>query len=135
MQYKIGRPGFFLVLFFCSTLCLFSLILSHPRNPHDGVIRKAGNYFIEMKTGEKKLYAYLLDKKLKLIDATGVTGEARFLFPDSTDVNVPLTLLGKDTFTCETPAGYSACRITFNIKGKSVFANFGAPAEVVLKNE
>jgi hypothetical protein len=102
--------------------------------PHDGIVKEAGDYNIEIKNSEPTLYAYLLDKKLKPIANKGILCEARFLFSDSTNVNIHLKPYGNEGFSMESSAlKYNSYRIYFNVNGKMVSAQFENESLIVEK--
>ncbi|MGZ3904006.1 MAG: hypothetical protein ACXVC6_09940 [Bacteroidia bacterium] len=114
-------------------LSVASWIFLKPQGPHGGVVKKADNFYIEMKSDEKNLSAFLFDRKLKAVEAIDLQGDVRFHLQDSTDVSVPLTRLDGNEFKCVPPTGFYSCRVTFRITGKSISANFFNPLQVVLK--
>jgi hypothetical protein len=57
----------------------------------------------------------------------------QFFFPDSTDIEINLKSFNENAFTCVAPPGYYACKVTFNILGKPVSANFPTQSPVVMK--
>ena len=124
----------FLAFLYCVTIALVSWNKLSSTGPHGGTLKKAGNYFIEMKTVEKFFYAYLLDKKLKSIDNKNVSGEVKFFMSDSTNFNVSLKRNTDDAFTCENLARSNSCKITFLVFGNSVSAKFENSALLVEKN-
>jgi|ERR1700741_235277 len=117
------RAALFVFLFFY-TVGMISLILSRPQGPHGGVIKKAGDYFIEMKNSETVFNAYLLNQKLEPVNIQNVFGEVKFIFPDSTDMLIQLRQEENDVFVCDPPKGFFTCKVTFTIIGKSVSAKF-----------
>ncbi|HXB41854.1 MAG TPA: hypothetical protein VNZ49_15035 [Bacteroidia bacterium] len=130
---KIKWANILFVILFFGILGMTSLVLSKPKNSHDGTLKKAGNYFIEMKNAGKKIYAYLLDKKLKLADTKNTSGEVKLLFADSTYLYIPLQLQKDTAFTCEAPTGFYLCKITFKVAGKIISAKFENQDKFVLK--
>jgi len=129
--YKLLRPHFFFVILFFVMAVLVAGVASKKQGPHGGVVKRAENYFIEMKSADRKLYVYLLEKGLKTISNKGLLAEADFFFPDSTVQNVPLKPENYEAFVCETPLNYHACKITFKVAGKLVFAKFNNPLKIV----
>jgi hypothetical protein len=130
--YGYNRPNIFFVILFFATLTLIARIVAKPHGPHGGTVQKAGEYYIEMKTPEKKFYAYLLDKKFKTISNKDLSGNARFFFPDSTTFDIPLKPAEENAFTCLVPGNFYACNITFNFMGNSISAKFSNPKQIVL---
>ena len=130
---KYSAPNILFVILLFSTLSMLSLVLARPHGQHGGTVKKAGNYFIEMKIEEKTLTAYLLTNKQKAVDPKDLFGDARFLFPDSTEITIPLKPTKEDFFTCETPEKFYECRITFNYLGKLLSAKFANPVQLVSK--
>ena len=104
--------------------------------PHEGVVKPAGDYNIEVKNSFTNFYAYLLDKKNKPISNKGITCEVRFIFSDNTGISTSLIPYLEDGFTTEKmmPEFYS-CRVYFNIQGKSVSAKFENKNTIVQKTK
>jgi len=133
------RPHLFFVVLFFLTLALIAGVAAKTQvGPHGGTLKGVENYFIEMKQVEapshavtKKLYAYLLDKKMKTFTNKEVSADILFFFPDSTSTSIPLKPEMDDAFTCEVPADYHACKITFNLDGKLLSAKFNSPIKMV----
>src|ERR1700739_4231650 len=117
-----------------TVLGIFSFVASgNKQGPHGGIVKKADNYFIEMKCAENFLYTYLLNDRLKTVDATDLMCEVKFSFPDSTDIRSQLKPNNDDGFICPAPIGFFSCKITFVAIGKSVSAEFLNPIQVVNK--
>ena len=111
---------------------LFSMTMSSPEGPHGGIIKKAEDYHIEIKNSPDTLFfAYLLNKKLNPISNKGISGDARFFFPDSTVFNVRLEPIAEDAFKASTISGFYACKVNFNVFGKSVSAVFEKQQQIV----
>lgn len=123
--------NYILIIFMFVTLISWNLFL--PLGPHGGRVEKADGFFIEMRSIEKVLNIYLLDKKLNPISSKGISGKVQLFFSDSTALNFPLKPFGDDSFTCETPSEYYACKVTFHLFGKSVSAKFDTPMLMVLE--
>ena len=93
--------------------------------PHNGTVKKAGIYYIEMKSLQQEIHAYLLDKKLTPIGNKGVTCEVKIVYPDSSCLTKPLKTFGYDGFSAEvTSIQFVNCTIFFKISGKTVSAHF-----------
>lgn len=114
-------------------MVLIAGVVGKTQGPHGGALKKSGNSYIEMKTVEKKLFAYLLDKKLRTLPNRDVLGEVRFFFPDSSTSNITLLPEPDNSFTCGVPADFFACRITFKIGGNEISAMFNNTLKVVKK--
>ena len=128
------RPNLFFVILFFITLTVIARIVAKPHGPHGGIVQKAGEYYIEMKNPEKKFYAYLLDKKFKTISNKDVSGNARFLFSDSTTFDIPLKPAEENAFTCVVPGDFYKCKITFAVSGNSISAKFDNPKQIVMND-
>jgi len=133
MLSKFYRPNMIFVILLFSTLGMISLVFSRPQSPHGGTLKKAGDYYIEMKNADRLFNAYLLTKKLKPINTKDIFGVVKFHLPDSTDIDIQLKPFAKDGFSCESPVGFYSCKITFNVVGTSVSAQFANPTQIVLK--
>lgn len=108
--------------------------LSQAVGPNGGIVKKAENYYIEIKNvPEMSFYAYLLDKELKIISNKGVLCNAEFFFPDNTSLKVPLKPAPGEAFTADVASGYDACEITFYVLDKHVFARFKNISSIVQK--
>lgn len=127
------RPHFFFILLYVATMGLVAYVAAGDQGPHDGIVKKAGPYYIEMKTGEKKLFAYLLNRKLKTLGNAGIHGEVDLVFTDNTTQNIPLLAEKDSAFTCSVPADFTSCKVTFTITGKTVSARFSNPVKIVQK--
>ena len=116
-------------------LLLISLnIFQSATGPHDGTVKPAGNYNIEMKNSYDNFYAYLLDKKRNPISNTEIYCEVKFIFPDSTSTVIPLKPFEEDGFSIESGSlKFYSCRIYFKVSGKLISASFDNESLIVLK--
>lgn len=126
---------FFLVVLYCIVIAFVSWNKSQPRGPHDGVIKKTGNYFIEINTPGKFIYAYLLDKKLKTINDKDLSCEVKFALPDSTSFSLKLKPTTDGGFMGENLNGFNGCIVTFIAFGKSISAKYENASVLVLEKE
>jgi hypothetical protein len=131
--YKTLRPHFFFVMLFFITVVVIAGVVGKTQGPHGGYLKKVGTSYIEMKTVEKKLYAYLLDKKLKTVSNRDIVGEARFFFSDSSTTSVSLLPQTDNSFTCGVPGEFFACKITLRSGGHEISALFDNTVKVVKK--
>ena len=93
--------------------------------PHGGRLQEAENFNIEVNTTYSEFYAYLLNKQYKPISNKGVTCKIRFLFPDSTNIDVTLNPYKEDGFRIESSvSGYRSYRVIFNAFGENISAKF-----------
>ncbi len=104
------------------------------QGPHGGIVKKADNYFIEITNPDKFFFVYLLDKNSKTISNKGISADVKFFLPDSSIFNVQLKPSADDAFTGSGVPEFYACRVTFNVFGKSVSAKFENMASVAKKN-
>jgi ABC-type cobalt transport system substrate-binding protein len=104
--------------------------------PHQGTVKKAGEYNIEVKNSYTNFYAYLLDKKSKPISNKGISCEVKFVFGDHTGISIPLIPYKDDGFTTEdvVPEFYS-CSVNFNVMGKLISAKFENENTIAQKNK
>lgn len=102
-------------------------------SPSRGSIKEADGYYIEVKSAGNNLNVYLLNNKKEPLGTKNITGKVLFFFPDSTEIDINLKSFNENVFTCVAPPGYYACKITFNVFGKSVSANFPTQSPVVMK--
>lgn len=116
----------FLIILLLVALTLIGVHFSGSSlGPHGGIVKKAGNYNIELKTAYPYLYTFLLDKNIKPINNKGITCEARFVFSDNTDLNVSLISFMNDGFSTKlVTQDYSFVQILFNVKGEAVSSKF-----------
>ena len=129
--YRSLRPHAFFVILFFITVAVIAGVVGKTQGPHGGALKQVGTSYIEMKTVEKKLFAYLLDQKLKTVPSRNMLGEATFYFPDSTTTNVPLLAEPDNSFTCGVPGEFFACRITFKAGSNEISALFNNTLKVV----
>jgi hypothetical protein len=101
------------------------------RGPHDGVVKRAESFFIEVRNDDNIFHAWLYDDNFKAIENLRVTGDVKFYQMDSTVFVVPLKPFLKDEFICESIPGYISSKVTFNITGVSVSATFQNQVQVV----
>ena len=93
--------------------------------PHGGRLQQAEKFNIETNVSNLEFYAYLLDKQYKPVSNKGVTCKIRFLFPDSTNIDVSLKPYQEDGFRIESSvAGYHSYRVIFNAFGENISAKF-----------
>lgn len=103
--------------------------------PHDGIVKPAGEYNIELNSTYPAFFAYLLDKKNKPISNSRIICEAEFLFPDSTKISAPLKPMGEDGFALDSDVHkFYSCKISFYVFGKMVSAQFENENAIVKKN-
>jgi hypothetical protein len=103
-------------------------------SPHGGRVKPAGEYNIEMKNVYPNLYTFLLDKNNKPISNKGIVCKAKFIFLDSTTLDIPLRPFEKDGFSGElNTLSFYSCRIYYDISGKSISANFETENQIVEK--
>jgi hypothetical protein len=131
--YRSMRPHLLFILLFFVTVGLVGHVITRNQGPHNGVVKRVDNYCIELKNVERKLFAYLLDAKLKAIPVKDITAEALFSFPDSTSMSISLKQDVDNAFTCEAPSDFYACKISFNRQGKMISAIFSNTIRVVRK--
>ena len=121
-------------VFLLTITALLALNSPPPQGPHGGIVKNAEGYYIEMKNNpDTSFVSYLLNKKLKTVSSKGISGEVKFFSPDSTTLNVQLKPGDKNAFTAKPPLGFYACKITFNVFGKSLSATFEKQNQTALK--
>lgn len=93
---------------------------------HGGVVQEAGNYHIEMVTGENMISFYLMDAKEKTLANKMITGTAVFDFFNKTKATSQLAKADKNAFQVATPKAniFTYCTVSFMVKGKSITAKF-----------
>lgn len=133
MLYAHMRPHLFFVVLYLVTMALVAHVTTRTQGPHEGILKRSGPYFIEMKEEGTKIYVYLLDKKLVAVNNKDVIGEVSVGFPDNTTQVIPLKPEKEDQFVCEVPQNFSACKITFTVSGKNISARFTSPVKMVHK--
>jgi hypothetical protein len=120
-----------IVLIVISAFGLISWYMFQTNGPHDGTVKKADNFFIEMRNEENHFHTWLYDANFKPINNSGITGDVLFFLSDSTTFNVTLKPFLEDEFVCESIPGFYACKITFNVVDKSPSAMFDNPTPIV----
>lgn len=114
-----------IVMLLIVTLLIALPLYQSNMGPHDGVVKKAGEYYIEMKNTDPTIYAFLLNKQLKTISNEGILCEASFSFHDNTITKEVLLPYNKDGFYIESGKNkFSFCHIYFNVYGITVSAEF-----------
>lgn len=132
MNIKIARTLFLLTAIVA--IVLLSLDSPPTQGPHGGTVKKAGDFYIEMKNNpDTSFFAYLLNKKLKTVSNKGISAEVKLFFPDSTALDVPLKPVAGNAFTAKIIPGFSTCKITFLVFGKEVSALFDKETQIVQK--
>lgn len=102
--------------------------------PHGGSLKPAENFYIEMKTSYPGFYTYLLNRQCKPIGNKGISCEMKFLFPDSTNLDVELQPYLEDGFRTESNIlGYHSCRVTFHAFDKVISAWYENENAIVQK--
>ena len=130
-----------IILFLGAVIMLVSAIIFQPSKditvgPHDGTMKRTGNYYIEMKSGYSGFYAFLFDKKIKPVYNKEIACRVKFEFWDETSLNIQLKPYGTDGFSTESPAPeFYSCKIYFNVSGKQVAAEFENESLLAEKNE
>jgi hypothetical protein len=135
---KNKGPGhnLILALLVFTATALLSWYTKAPDGPHGGVVKKAGNYYIEMKNPENYFSVYLLDRKLKTIKDKVDLAEVRFFMSDSTTLDVKLTPSPGNAYATKSIPGFVSCKITFKVSGNEISAMFENHAQVAeLKNK
>lgn len=133
MFLRFSRLDIVYSLTFLIALGGISMTVSKQEKPREGTIKEADGYYIEIKTAGKNFNAYLLNTKKKPLGTKNITGKAQFFFPDSTDIDITLKPYDRNAFTCVAPPGYYACKVSFNVMGRSVSAKFPTQSPVVSK--
>lgn len=102
--------------------------------PHGGRLQQAEKFNIEANASFSEFYTYLLDKQLKPISNKGITCKIRFLFSDSTNIDVTLNPYQEDGFRIESSvSGYHSYRVIFNAFGENISAKFENQINIVQK--
>jgi hypothetical protein len=133
----IYRVGQLIIL----PLIIFLVFISFTENknlqdkgPHGGIVKKAENYFIELKNTEDLIKVYLLDNNMKTKENEGISGDARFYLSDNTDFTVELMPEQQEAFSAKGIPGYLTCKITFNVFGRPISARFENEKLIAGKN-
>lgn len=106
-------------------ILLGMIFFQSPVGPHDGTVKRAGVYYIEMKSLHQEIHTYLLDKKLSPIGNKGMTCEIKIVYPDSSCLTKPLKAFGTDGFsTGVASTQFVNCSVFFKISGKTISAQF-----------
>lgn len=126
-----------ITLFLLLALLFISLnLFQSSEGPHNGTVKQAGDYHIEMKNTPDYFFTYLLDKNRKPMSNKGIDCEVKFLFPDTTATTITLQPTGEDGFsTAASSLKFYSCRIYFKIKSKLISAQFDNENLIVQKNK
>jgi hypothetical protein len=73
--------------------------------PHDGVVRSASPYHMELVPQATSLDIYLLGAKMSAVPNQGTTGSVMVQLTNNTTSTVPLTPAGADHFSAKLPTG------------------------------
>lgn len=128
------KKKIFTSLFIAMSVVLFGQDSLKPgMGPHDGKVKKAGKYYIEVLDSPGNIYAFLLTADLKPISNKSVTGQMTLYFENDVSIDYPFRPYGTDGFFAEVPNGFYSCKVTFNVANKKVFAQFDNNTEIVKK--
>ena len=104
-------------------ILLSSISPAQPENPipHDGQMKRAGYFNIEVVDCSGYLEIYLYDLYMNPIRNSGLSGSVDFHYPDSTCATVQLYHYGIDGFTAEPERQlYSSCEVFIRGRGVSI---------------
>lgn len=114
----------------CAAVVILALNMAN-NGPHGGIIKKTDEFFIEMKNNPDTTFlVWLLDQRQKTLSNKEVTGNVKFLFPDSTATDIELKRTKDNAFTAKTITGYNSCKIILEVYGKIVSAQFEKQEQV-----
>ena len=115
---------------------LLLISLKPATGPHDGIVKPAGEYNIEMRNTYDYFFAYLLDKNQNPLPNKGIKCEVKFIHADTTSTVIPLKSFGDDGFSAATHSlKFNSSRIYFNVRGKLISAQFENQNLIVEKKE
>ncbi|MBC8047903.1 MAG: hypothetical protein H7Y00_13985 [Fimbriimonadaceae bacterium] len=97
-----------------------------PATPHGGMLQAAGDYQIEMVTGETDFTFYLMDGKQKTLSNKEISGTVIFEMLNKTKTSFPLTAAGNNAFVVSMPTEsvYAYCTVSLIVNEKPVTASF-----------
>lgn len=112
-------------LLLISTTLILLFFFQSPVGPHDGIVKQVGEYNIEMKNCYPVFYTYLLNKNNSPVSNNGISCMANFVFPDNTSINVSLKPFEQEGFSMGSGTfNFLSCSLNFNVRGKTVIAQF-----------
>lgn len=105
---------------------LFAQNKNNSNGPHNGIIKKVKNYYVETLIRDSKVYFFILDDKKAPISNSEITGTATLIFADEKSKKVELTNIDIDAFIVNAINAhtYTDIQVTFKIKGKSISTIF-----------
>jgi len=126
-----------IVLLLLLALMLIGLHFSgSPEGPHGGIVKRAGNYSVELKTSYPYFYTFLLDNDVKPMSNKGISCNTRFILADHTDIKVPLEPFEEDGFyTKLVTHEFISSQIHFNVHGETVIVKFENENLIVKKSD
>jgi len=94
--------------------------------PHDGYIKSAGKFKIELGGCSQVLSFYLYTNRLKPIsNSFVVSGEAEYSYIDETFLVVPITRGDCNSLQAKIPAtGFYKCKLTLHLPHETIWAYF-----------
>lgn len=118
-----------LITILIAIMSIMNLLAQNKNNsidPHNGVIKKVKNYYVESIIKDGKVYFFILDDKKAPMSNTEITGTAIIIFTDSKSKKVELTSIERNAFIINDISAhtYTDIQVTFKIKGKSISTIF-----------
>lgn len=93
--------------------------------PHNGQLKKAGYYYVEVVDCSGYLEIYLYDLDMYPKSNYGLSGVVKFYYPDSTHSTIPMYSYGMDGFTAEaSKESYSRCELFIRGQGIAIQVAF-----------
>ncbi len=110
---------------FCTPVCSQDKVYLDSLGPHNGQIKQAGNYFVELLFSSQNTYVYLYDKHRIPLENNAVTGKMIFKQYDSTTAIVELKPFHTDAFVGKTDfPNYYSCTIIVDTKDARISTKF-----------
>jgi len=104
--------------------------------PHGGTLKKAENFYIEMRNPYDHFYAFLYNRMMKPVSNKNIFCSVRFYYNDSTSTDMVLEPFEEDGFvSASTVPNYVTCKVMFNVQGKTVEAKFDNTTYIVKKKK
>ena len=103
------------------------------RGPHQGAIRTAGHFKIELLGCTDHVEVYLLDKDAQEMSNYDIHGKVAFTFKNNITKEVPLQPYGRDGFSAKIPQSeFFNCFVTIEILSSPITASFESECNKVV---
>jgi hypothetical protein len=95
------------------------------RGPHQGQMKQAGHYKIELFGCTDHIEVYLLDKEGQAMSNYDIKGKVNFVFKNKKSQEILLQPYGRDGFSAKIPqSDFFNCTVTIEILSSPITASF-----------